>query len=154
MRRPRGLQLNTARTPPRDLHLTYYRTVRKATTEAPKRLGTRGKTLLFEHLPYIRFGGSMQGVLFLIFANGDAYFYPLNDKTKGDSPTSARMITLESSNSRKFVRTPGLFFSTHLATFCNPPHSLIRVRSPGGLFASNASPVSSSLINFVNFRTL
>ena len=109
MRRPRGLQLNTARTPPRDLHLTYYRTVRKATTEAPKRLGTRGKTLLFEHLPYIRFGGSMQGVLFLIFANGDAYFYPLNDKTKGDSPTSARMITLESSNSRKFVRTPGLF---------------------------------------------
>ncbi|ELR23589.1 MYND finger domain containing protein [Acanthamoeba castellanii str. Neff] len=63
----------------------------------------KGKTLLFEHLPYIRFGGSIQGVLFLVFANGEAYFYPLNDKTKGDSPNSAKMITLEQSG-RKFVR--------------------------------------------------
>lgn len=66
----------------------------------------KGKTLLFEHLPYIRFGGSIQGVLFLVFANGEAYFYPLNDKTKGDSPNSAKMITLEQSG-RKFVRQAG-----------------------------------------------
>lgn len=67
---------------------------------------SKGKTLLFEHLPYIRFGGSMQGVLFLIFANGEAYFYPLNDKTKGDSPNAAKMITLEQSG-RKFARPSG-----------------------------------------------
>jgi len=66
----------------------------------------KGKALYLEHLPYIHFAGSVQGVLFLVFANGEAFFYPLNDKTKGGDPhtsSSARLITLEHSG-RKLVK--------------------------------------------------
>ncbi|KAL6057154.1 MYND finger domain containing protein [Balamuthia mandrillaris] len=82
---------------------------------------SKGRTLLFEHLPYIRFGGSMQGVLFLVFANGEAYFYPLNEKTKGDAPSAARMITLEPSSSRKFVRSTDNYAGGGAASMAPPP---------------------------------
>jgi len=70
---------------------------------------SKGKALFLEHLPYIHFAGSVQGVLFLVFANGEAFFYPLNDKTKGGDPhtsSSARLITLEHSG-RKLVKQSG-----------------------------------------------
>ena len=35
------------------------------------RTGRRRRALLFEQLPYVKFKGSTQGVLFLIFSNGD-----------------------------------------------------------------------------------
>ncbi len=65
-----------------------------------------GRALLLEHLPDIKYRHSVQGVLFMIFANGEAFFYPLNDQTKGTtSPTTAKLLTNESSSGgKKFGR--------------------------------------------------
>ena len=41
----------------------------------------RGRTLLFEHIPN-RFG--YEGILFIIFLNGDVFFYPVKETTRGD----------------------------------------------------------------------
>eukprot|EP01097_Dermamoeba_algensis_P008921 TRINITY_DN6139_c0_g1_i1.p1 TRINITY_DN6139_c0_g1~~TRINITY_DN6139_c0_g1_i1.p1 ORF type:complete len:605 (-),score=101.64 TRINITY_DN6139_c0_g1_i1:324-2138(-) len=39
-----------------------------------------GKVIFLEHLPDIQFEKSTRGVLLLIFANGDAFFFPLEDE--------------------------------------------------------------------------
>eukprot|EP01112_Ceratiomyxa_fruticulosa_P011072 TRINITY_DN2979_c0_g1_i1.p1 TRINITY_DN2979_c0_g1~~TRINITY_DN2979_c0_g1_i1.p1 ORF type:complete len:684 (+),score=109.95 TRINITY_DN2979_c0_g1_i1:105-2156(+) len=51
-----------------------------------------GRALLFEHLPELRFRQCV-GVLFVVFASGDAFFYPLNDHTKGNLAASAKPLT-------------------------------------------------------------
>jgi hypothetical protein len=56
----------------------------------------KSKPLLFEHLPDVRFKTSPNGVLFIIFANGDAYFFALNDQYK--NPTSVKPHSSKSNN--------------------------------------------------------
>jgi hypothetical protein len=66
---------------------------------------SKSKLLLLEHLPDIKYRQSMQGVLFLVFSNGEAFFYPLNEQTKGTSPQTAKMLTTDSSSqSKKLAR--------------------------------------------------
>lgn len=60
-----------------------------------------GTALLFEHLPDIKFRHCVQGVLFAIFSNGEAFFYPISDQTKGHiTSTSAKMLTQETPNKK------------------------------------------------------
>lgn len=66
----------------------------------------RGRALLLEHLPDIKFRQSIQGVLFIVFSNGEAFFYPLNDQSKGNHPGTsnpARLLTLEPSERTKKI---------------------------------------------------
>lgn len=60
-----------------------------------------GRALLMEHLPDIRFRQSAQGVLFIIFSNGDAYFYPLNEQTKGNTVSGNRMALTKDGPTKK-----------------------------------------------------
>eukprot|EP01119_Soliformovum_irregulare_P025214 TRINITY_DN9277_c0_g1_i1.p1 TRINITY_DN9277_c0_g1~~TRINITY_DN9277_c0_g1_i1.p1 ORF type:complete len:607 (-),score=108.70 TRINITY_DN9277_c0_g1_i1:33-1853(-) len=53
----------------------------------------RSACLLLEHIPHIRYKHSTSGVLCIIFGNGEIFFYPLNDQTKGNS--SAKLLTSE-----------------------------------------------------------
>lgn len=74
-----------------------------------------GRALLFEHLPFVRYKQSAQGVLFVIFSNGDAYFYPLNDQTKGDYVSGNKMpLTKEAPSKKKSSTNLG----TDLKSFC------------------------------------
>lgn len=47
----------------------------------------RGRALLLEHIAQLRFLHSSQGVLLIIYQNGDACFFPVNDQSK--TPTSS-----------------------------------------------------------------
>ncbi len=61
-----------------------------------------GCVVFFEHVSDYKFRQSTQGILFIIFANGETFFYPLNDQTKGTSPVAAaKMLTTEGSAGRK-----------------------------------------------------
>lgn len=52
----------------------------------------RGRALLLEHIPQLRFLHSSQGVLLIIYQNGEACFFPVNEHPK--NPTSSvKMLT-------------------------------------------------------------
>ncbi len=52
----------------------------------------RGRALMLEHLPHVRYLHSSQGVLLIIYQNGDACFFPINDQSK--NPTaSVKLLT-------------------------------------------------------------
>ncbi len=59
-----------------------------------------GRALLFEHLPDIKFRQCVQGVLFVVFSNGEAFFYPL-DQTKNSGTGHRVQLTKESGGSKK-----------------------------------------------------
>jgi hypothetical protein len=82
-----------------------------------------GRALLFEHLPTIRFRQSVQGVLFVVFANGDAFFYPLNEQTKGNTVSGNKMpLTKDAGPSKKKSGTANLGISPPNALHCTANH--------------------------------
>jgi hypothetical protein len=79
-----------------------------------------GGVLLFEQIVEYRFRHSTQGVLFVLFGNGDASFYPVNEQTKGTSPVSAAtMLTTEgrSEGVGRKLKTGALHFYYYLIFF-------------------------------------
>lgn len=66
---------------------------------------TRGGALLLEHLPGR--GKYPDGVLFIIFSNGEAYFYPLEQFDDGHYDAHTNRATLISSDSSTFTRSAG-----------------------------------------------
>lgn len=72
-----------------------------------------GRALLLEHLPHIQYKQSAQGVLLIIFSNGDAFFYPLNEHTKGNSPSVLKSLTNDTPH-KKMSRTS---LGVHCAAF-------------------------------------
>jgi hypothetical protein len=65
----------------------------------------RGKALLIDHLP-IQFLQSSQGTLLIIYNNGDACFYPVNDQAK--QPNSSNVIKILGKESSQPAARPKL----------------------------------------------
>jgi hypothetical protein len=68
----------------------------------------RGRALLIEALPEGKFGYT-EGVLFMIFINGEAFFYPLTEFSKGDYEVSnnPKAISISTDTKRPFHRGSG-----------------------------------------------
>jgi hypothetical protein len=68
----------------------------------------RGRALLIEALPEGKHGYK-EGVLFLIFINGEAFFYPLTDFSKGDYDVAnnPKAISISTDTKRPFHRGSG-----------------------------------------------
>jgi hypothetical protein len=86
--------------------------------------------LLFEQLIHVRYRGifstsiefhtykgSVQGVLFIITIRGDAFFYPLSEHTKGNTPggNPAKLLTTDSAPPKK-LRPSGIALQLLLLT--------------------------------------
>lgn len=67
---------------------------------------SRGGALLLEHLPGR--GKYPEGVLFIIFRNGEAFFYPLEQFDDGHYDAHPNRATLISSDSSTFTRSAGM----------------------------------------------
>jgi len=59
----------------------------------------RGRALFLEHLPEVHFQKSIKGVLLIIFSNGEAFFYPLNEQTLNVS-AGAKLISKETTGGK------------------------------------------------------
>lgn len=83
----------------------------------------RGRALFLEHLPDLHFQKSIKGVLLIIFSNGEAFFYPLNEQTLNIS-AGAKLISKETTGGKSSGST---FLSSSSVTSADNKYSVFDV---------------------------